>query len=169
MPGAKAHCFDALNVAAEAATHKDYLTCRLRLGRCRIWKVRAETGNVLLRLLKPGYGIRCRLRSEFYGASRGARRTCFARSARSLLVEGNPPLWKIVAANDAALQEGIQFGMGGSQAAQFNQVVVRQRSSAQEKIAHAALLDVGWSLSPRIEDTAPDMMIRGPGGPGLFI
>jgi len=81
------------------------------------------------------------------------------RDGAVALVEGNPPLWKVVAASHAALQAGIQFGMGGSQAAQFSQVAVRQRSAAQEKIAHAALLDVGWAMSPRIEDTAPDMMV----------
>jgi protein ImuB len=75
------------------------------------------------------------------------------------LVEDDPPLWKIVAANEAALQAGIQLGMGGSQAKQFAGVEIRHRSPTQEKAAHAALLDVGWSASPRIEDTAPDTMV----------
>src|ERR1700686_3421178 len=75
------------------------------------------------------------------------------------LVDGNPPLWKIVAANEAALRAGIELGMGGSQATQFDAVEIRQRAQGQEKAAHAALLDVGWSLSPRIEDTAPDTMV----------
>jgi protein ImuB len=75
------------------------------------------------------------------------------------LVEGCPPLWKIVAANQAALREGIELGMGGSQAQQFCKVQVRQRSPEQEKAAHAALLDVGWSVSPRMEDTAPDTIV----------
>src|ERR1700730_9778868 len=75
------------------------------------------------------------------------------------LVDGNPPLWKIIAANQAALRAGIELGMGGSQATQFDKVEIRQRSQGQEKAAHAALLDVGWSVSPRIEDTAPDTMV----------
>jgi protein ImuB len=75
------------------------------------------------------------------------------------LVEGCPPLWKIVAANEAALREGIELGMGGSQAQQFCKVEVWQRSPEQEKTAHAALLDVGWSVSPRIEDTAPGTIV----------
>src|ERR1700676_449507 len=75
------------------------------------------------------------------------------------LVEGCPPLWKIVTANQAALQAGIELGMGGSQALQFCKVDIRHRSPEQEKAAHAALLDVGWSVSPRIEDTAPDMIV----------
>src|SRR5580700_3764911 len=68
------------------------------------------------------------------------------------LVEGDLPLWKIVAANQGALQEGIEFGMGGSQAKQFSSVEIRRRSPGLEKAAHAALLDVGWSISPRVED-----------------
>ena len=75
------------------------------------------------------------------------------------LVDGNPPLWKIIAANGFAMKAGIQVGMGGSQAKQFGSVEIRQRSASQERVAHAALLDVGWSVSPRIEDTAPDTMV----------
>ena len=75
------------------------------------------------------------------------------------LVEGCPPLWKIVATNEAALREGIELGMGGSQAQQFCRVEVRHRSLEQEKAAHAALLDVGWSVSPHIEDTAPGVIV----------
>jgi protein ImuB len=75
------------------------------------------------------------------------------------LVEGDLPLWKIVAANQGALQEGIEFGMGGSQAKQFSSVEIRRRSPGLEKAAHAALLDVGWSISPRVEDTAADTIV----------
>lgn len=75
------------------------------------------------------------------------------------LVEGEPPLWKIVAANEAALQAGIEIGMGGSQARQFLGVEIRRRSPELEKAAHAALLDVGWSVSPRVEDAAPDTVV----------
>lgn len=75
------------------------------------------------------------------------------------LVEGEPPLWKVVAANQAALAAGIELGMGGSQAKQFSSVEIRRRSPELEKAAHAALLDVGWSVSPRVEDTAPDTIV----------
>jgi protein ImuB len=75
------------------------------------------------------------------------------------LVEGAPPLWKIVAANPGALQAGIEFGMGGSQAKQFSSVEIRRRSPGLEKAAHAALLDVGWSVSPRVEGTAADTIV----------
>ncbi|HWF12990.1 MAG TPA: DNA polymerase Y family protein [Candidatus Acidoferrales bacterium] len=75
------------------------------------------------------------------------------------LVDGDPPLWKVIAANESALQAGIELGMGGSQAKQFSKVEVRQRSRSQEKTAHAALLDVGWSVSPRVEDTSLDTIV----------
>jgi protein ImuB len=49
--------------------------------------------------------------------------------------------------------------MTKSQAAEFCSVQIRHRSESQEKTAHAALLDVGWSISPRVEDTAPDTIV----------
>ena len=75
------------------------------------------------------------------------------------LVDGEPPLWKVVAASEGALRAGIELGIGGSQAKQFCGVEIRRRSPGLEKAAHAALLDVGWSISPRVEDTAPDTMV----------
>jgi len=75
------------------------------------------------------------------------------------IVEGAPPLWSVVAANPRALKIGIELGMAKSQAAQFTAVEIRHRSVAQEKAAHEALLDLGWSISPRVEDTAPDTIV----------
>jgi hypothetical protein len=72
------------------------------------------------------------------------------------LVDGTPPLWSVVAANEAAVQAGIQLGMAKAQAKQFSGVEIRQRSRGQEEAAHTALLDLGWSVSPRVEDTATD-------------
>jgi protein ImuB len=75
------------------------------------------------------------------------------------IVEGTPPLWSVVAANPHALRMGIELGMVKSQAAQFTAVEIRHRSPAQEKAAHEALLDLGWSVSPRVEDTAADTIV----------
>jgi len=75
------------------------------------------------------------------------------------LVDGTPPIWNVVAANEAALRSGIELGMAESQAAQFSAVEIRRRSRLQEKSAHAALLDLGASVSPRVEDTASDTII----------
>jgi protein ImuB len=75
------------------------------------------------------------------------------------LLGGSPPLWSVVAANPAAFEAGIQLGMTKAQVAQFGNVQICMRSEAQEKAAHAALLDAAWSVSPRVEDTAPDTIV----------
>src|SRR5712671_1612853 len=88
------------------------------------------------------------------------------------LLGGAPPLWSVVAANPAAFAAGIQLGMTKAQVAQFGDVVgardtrarpsavqICMRSEPQEKAAHAALLDAAWSVSPRVEDTAPDTVV----------
>src|SRR5713226_2457397 len=76
-----------------------------------------------------------------------------------VLLGGAPPLWSVVAANAAAFEAGIQLGMTKAQVAQFGKVQICLRSEAQEKAAHAALLDAAWSVSPRVEDTAPDTVV----------
>jgi protein ImuB len=75
------------------------------------------------------------------------------------LLGGAPPLWSVVAANPAAFEAGIQLGMTKAQVAQFGKVQICARSEAQEKAAHAALLDAAWSISPRVEDTALDTVV----------
>jgi protein ImuB len=75
------------------------------------------------------------------------------------LIDGNaPPLFSVVAANARALEAGIVLGMTKANAAQFAGVEIRARSAAAEKAAHAALRDVGWSVSPRMEETAADLI-----------
>jgi protein ImuB len=81
------------------------------------------------------------------------------RGSALALLSGKPPLWSVVAANAAALQAGVQLGITKSQVTEFCGVEIRHRSEAQEKAAHAALLDVGWSMSPRVEDTAADTIV----------
>src|SRR5271156_214034 len=81
------------------------------------------------------------------------------RAGALALVDGTPPLVRVIAANEPATRAGIQLGMAKSQAAQFYGVEIRSRSRAQEAVAHAALLDLGWSISPRIENTATDTIV----------
>ncbi len=81
------------------------------------------------------------------------------RECALALVDGNPPLYKVVAIGEKAAQAGIECGMTKTNAAQFAGVEIRPRSRSQEKTAHAALLDIGWSVSPRIEDTAEDTIV----------
>src|SRR5579863_4693342 len=80
------------------------------------------------------------------------------REKAMALVDGTAPLINVVAANDAAWRAGIQLGMAQTQA-QLCGVEIRRRSRAQEKAAHAALLDLGWSMSPRVEDHAEDTIL----------
>ncbi len=75
------------------------------------------------------------------------------------IVDGNPPLCRVAAANEKAQRAGIECGMNKLNAGQFSGVEIRTRSLAQEKSTHAALLDIGWSVSPRIEDSAPDAIV----------
>ena len=75
------------------------------------------------------------------------------------LVDGTPPVWNVVAVNEAAARAGIEPGMAKSQATQFSGVQIRPRSRMQEGNAHAALLDLGWSISPRVEDAAADSLV----------
>jgi protein ImuB len=75
------------------------------------------------------------------------------------LVDGIPSQSKVVAANQAALRAGIQLGISKSLAANFEGVEIRHRSPGKETASHAALLDLGWSFSPRVEDTAPDTIV----------
>ncbi|MGB6544060.1 MAG: DNA polymerase Y family protein [Candidatus Acidiferrales bacterium] len=80
-----------------------------------------------------------------------------------VLIDGTPPLEIVVAASESAARAGIGPGMAKSQVEQFRGVEIRHRSCAQvraqEKSAHAALLDLGWSFSPRLEDVAPDTIV----------
>jgi len=81
------------------------------------------------------------------------------RECALALVDGNPPLCKVVAFGEKAAHAGIECGMTKTNAAQFAGVEIRPRSRSQEKTARAALLDIGWSVSPRIEDTAEDAIV----------
>jgi protein ImuB len=75
------------------------------------------------------------------------------------LIDGNVSLARVVAIDDTAAQMGIEMGMTKTDAEQFAGVEIRRRCPEQEKLAHAALLDIGWSISPRIEDTAQDAIV----------
>jgi protein ImuB len=73
-------------------------------------------------------------------------------------------VWNVIAANELAQRIGIELGMARTLAEEFENVMIRLRSRVQEKAAHAALLDLGWSVSPRVEDTAPDTIVLDLGG-----
>jgi protein ImuB len=81
------------------------------------------------------------------------------RTQAVVILEGKPPLEKVFALNDSARRLGIVLGMSKSQADVCSEVILRPRSSLQESIAHAALLDCAQSFSPCMEDTAADTTI----------
>jgi protein ImuB len=87
------------------------------------------------------------------------RRDAALRDRALALIEGAAPLWSVVAVNEAAAKAGIDLGMTKSQVEQFCGIEIRHRSRTQEKAAHAALLDLGWSVSPRMEDAAPGTIV----------
>jgi protein ImuB len=81
------------------------------------------------------------------------------------IVDGTALLLRVVALNDPARTAGIGLGMTAVQVAQLGsgaasaKVDVRRRSPAQEAVAHAALLDCAYTVSPRLEDTAADTVL----------
>ncbi len=81
------------------------------------------------------------------------------RSAAVAIVEGTPPSCFVIAANPKARQMGVAEGMTKLEAAQVPSLEIRRRSLAEEESAHRALLDLGWSLSPRVEETAADTLV----------
>src|SRR5579864_1735781 len=72
------------------------------------------------------------------------------------VLEGKPPLEKILAVNHKAAAIGITPGMTKAQAELCTELILRPRSALQESAAHAALLDCAQSFSPRVEDAAHD-------------
>jgi protein ImuB len=81
------------------------------------------------------------------------------RTSALALIDGTPPVWRVVAVNELARHAGVELGIARAAAEQFESVKIRPRSRTKEKSAHAALLDLAWSISPRIEDTASDTLV----------
>jgi protein ImuB len=72
------------------------------------------------------------------------------------ILEGKPPLEKIIAVNESAARMGIAPGMTKAQAELCTDLALRPRTPLQESSAHAALLDCAQSFSPCMEDAARD-------------
>src|ERR1700760_4187601 len=69
------------------------------------------------------------------------------------------PTYPVIAINRLAEHLGVTEGMTKAAAAHFPGVEIRPRGKIQEITAHAALLDVAWSFSPRVVDTAFDALL----------
>ncbi len=72
------------------------------------------------------------------------------------ILEGKPPLEKIIAVNAKAGTLGIAPCMTKPQAELCPEIALRSRSPLPEAAAHAALLDCAQSFSPSVEDAAHD-------------
>jgi len=81
------------------------------------------------------------------------------RSKAVAVVEGKPPLEKILGGNEHARRAGIFTSMTKLQAELCDDVILRDRSELQEAAAHQALLDCAQSFSPRVEDLAADTLL----------
>ncbi len=75
------------------------------------------------------------------------------------IIDGPPPTYQVVALNRLAEILGVARGMTKAAVSQFAQVTIRTRCRVREEAAHAALLDVAWSITPRVEDAAPDTLL----------
>jgi nucleotidyltransferase/DNA polymerase involved in DNA repair len=76
------------------------------------------------------------------------------------MVEGRPPLLKVVAVNERARQLGVAAGMSQVQAQGYApSVELRKRTPLQEQAAHAALMDCACAVSPRVHGEAPDTVL----------
>jgi protein ImuB len=78
------------------------------------------------------------------------------RNQAVAVLEGKPPLEKVLAVTEKAASIGITPGMTKTQAELCTELRLRPRSALQESAAHAALLDCAQSFSPRVEDFAND-------------
>lgn len=81
------------------------------------------------------------------------------RSQALVVLEGKAPLEKVFALNERARRAGVQRGMTKLQVETCADLVLRTRSSSQETVAHAALLDCAQSFSPKVEDVAADTLV----------
>jgi protein ImuB len=80
------------------------------------------------------------------------------RNQPLVLLDGPPPVFRVIAASEAARQLGVTAGLTKAAAAEFHGVQIRFRNREQEGAAHAALMDAAWSISPRVEETAIDLV-----------
>jgi protein ImuB len=76
-----------------------------------------------------------------------------------VVVDGIAPP-RVIAANQKARSMGVRLQFTTTEVAETDAAIeIRRRMPAQEVSVHAALLDAGWSISPRIEDRAPGLII----------
>jgi protein ImuB len=98
----------------------------------------------------PDFLVQAALRAELNAAS---------MADAVALLDGPESLLKVVACNAPARRAGITLGMTKLEAEVCLGVVLRKRAVEEEESAQAALLDCGYSFSPRVESTSPGTII----------
>lgn len=98
----------------------------------------------------PDFPVQAALRAELKAES--------AAEAVALL-DGPESLLKVVACNAPARRAGIALDMTKLEAEVCPGVVLRRRIAEEEESAQEALLDCGYSFSPRVESTGPGTII----------
>ena len=81
------------------------------------------------------------------------------RNRPLVLLDGSAPTFRVIAISEQARSLGVILGLTKAAAAEFVGVQIRLRCREQETAAHAALLDAAWSISPRVENTALDIVV----------
>ena len=81
------------------------------------------------------------------------------RNQPLVLLDGPAPTFRVIAVSESARLLGLTPGLTKAAAAEFQGVQIQLRSKEQELAAHAALLDASWSVSPRVENTALDIVL----------
>ena len=77
--------------------------------------------------------------------------------AAVVVCEGNAAAARVVGASRSARSSGLEVGMTLAQARSIlPDLIARGRDPGSERSAHEALLEVAWSLSPRVEAAAED-------------
>ena len=104
---------------------------------------------MLAALYIPDFAVQAVLRSQ----------PALAREQPLAVLEGVPPLLRVMAVNESARAAGVEIGMTKLQAEAMPNLVMRRRSLFQEQSAQAALLDCACAFSPRVEATAADTML----------
>src|SRR5712692_5865034 len=90
------------------------------------------------------------------------------RSQAVAVIEGKPPLQKIVSVNAMSRDAGVSPEMTKLQVEGCSEIALRERSEFQESAAHQALLDCAQSFSPQVEDSAPDTLLLDLAGLGVL-
>jgi protein ImuB len=74
------------------------------------------------------------------------------------LIDGTPPILKVIAANEKARKLGVEIGLMKAQAEAVG-VHIIQRSVELEEAAHIVLLTCARTFSPRIQDKAMNLIV----------